>query len=659
MTDSKRRTTEPQATVDHVKRSGSAPAAPGLLSHSVSDFDQYLFGEGNHFRLWERLGAHPATRDGHTGTNFAVWAPSARSVSVIGDFNAWDPRKHALSPNGSSGIWSAFVAGVEPGAIYKYHVVGSDGSHRVDKADPFAFRSEVPPRTGSVVTQLDYEWHDREWMRQRGDRQKLTSPISIYELHSGSWQRVLEEGNRSLSYRELAPRLIKHVLDLGFTHVEFTPLMEHPFFGSWGYQSTGYFAPSARYGTPQDLMYLIDQLHQAGIGVLLDWVPSHFPKDEHALAFFDGTHLYEHSDPRQGHHPDWDSSIFNYGRHEVRSFLISSALYWLETYHADGLRVDAVASMLYLDYSRQEGEWIPNAYGGRENLDAISFLRKLNEVIYAEHPDVQTIAEESTAWPMVSRPTHVGGLGFGLKWDMGWMHDTLRYMSKDPVHRKYHHQDLTFRMLYAFQENFVLPLSHDEVVHGKGSLLGKMPGDDWQKLANLRLLYAFMYASTGKKLLFMGSELGTWDEWQHDGSLAWQLLEYDRHRAVHSLIRDLNALYRREPALHEQDCEPDGFHWLDPHDGLQSCLSFLRKGKGDQWILAAFNYTPVPREGYRVGVPRPGYWREVLNTDASTYGGSGLGNQGGRNTEEWPSHGHAQSLTLTLPPLGATLLKWG
>jgi 1,4-alpha-glucan branching enzyme len=642
-----------------VHRNETLPASHGVMAHTVSDLDQYLFGEGNHFRLWDCLGAHAASRDGRPGTQFAVWAPSARSVSVIGDFNGWDPRSHALSPNGSSGIWSGFVAGVEPGAIYKYHILSQDGQHRVDKADPFAFQAEVSPRTGSVVSALDYEWHDHEWMRSRHERQKLTSPISIYELHLGSWRRVPEEGYRSLSYREMAPYLVKHLQELGFTHVEFLPVMEHPFFASWGYQVTGYFAPSARFGTPQDLMFLIDQLHQAGIGVILDWVPSHFPKDEHGLAYFDGTHLFEHADPRQGLHPDWDSSIFNYGRHEVRSFLISSALFWLSVYHADALRVDAVASMLYLDYSRQEGEWIPNPYGGRENLDAIYFLRKLNEVVYATHPDVQTIAEESTAWPMVSRPTHVGGLGFGLKWDMGWMHDTLRYMSHDPVHRKYHHQDLTFRMLYAYHENFVLPLSHDEVVHGKGSLLGKMPGDEWQKFANLRLLYALMYASSGKKLLFMGCELGAWDEWQHDGSLDWHLLDFDRHRAIFSLVRDLNALYRNEASLHELDCDPDGFHWIDPSDSMQSCLSLLRKSRGDEWMLVALNFTPVPRHNYCLGVPRAGFWREVLNTDAGAYGGSGQGNLGGLHTQPEPSHGHGQSLVLTLPPLGATFLKWG
>jgi 1,4-alpha-glucan branching enzyme len=481
--------------------------------------------------------------------------------------------------------------------------------------------------------------------------------MAIYEVHLGSWRRVPEEGNRPLSYREMASQLVDYVRDMGFTHVEFMPVMEHPFFGSWGYQTTGYFAPSARYGTPQDFMHLVDCFHQAGIGVILDWVPSHFPTDGHGLAYFDGTHLFEHADSRQGFHPDWTSLIFNYGRHEVRSVLISNALFWLSKYHVDGLRVDAVASMLYLDYSRKEGEWIPNVYGGRENLEAIAFLRRLNQEIYGAHPDVQMIAEESTAWPMVSRPTYVGGLGFGLKWDMGWMHDTLRYVALDPVHRKYHHHELTFRALYAFHENFVLPLSHDEVVHGKGSLLSRLPGDGWQKFANLRLLFAYMYSTPGKKLLFMGGEFASWDEWSHEKSLDWHLVQYDRHAGVCHLLRCLNGLYRHEPALHELDCDPSGFEWVEMHDGLQSCLSFLRKGSSGDLILVACNFTPVPRHSYRVGVPRRGLWREIFNSDALEYWGSGQGNLGGRESEAWPAHGHPQSLALTLPPLGAVFLK--
>jgi 1,4-alpha-glucan branching enzyme len=628
-------------------------------STELGDQDLYLFNEGSHLRLWEKLGAHACEIGGRKGTRFAVWAPNASAASVVGDWNGWDPARHPLAPLASSGIWEGFVPEVGPGALYKYHVVSHAGGWRADKSDPLAFRCEPPPRTASVVWSLDYAWGDGEWMRTRAAAPPIrTRPVSIYELHLGSWRRVPEEGRRSLGYRELAPALVEYVLAMGFTHVELMPISEHPFYGSWGYQTTGYFAPTSRYGTPQDLMFLVDQLHQHGIGVILDWVPSHFPADAHALGLFDGTHLYEHGDPRQGIHPDWDSYIFNYGRHEVRSFLLSSALYWLENYHVDALRVDAVASMLYLDYSREPGEWIPNRHGGRENLDAIDFLRQLNEEVYRSHPGVETIAEESTAWPMVSRPTWLGGLGFGFKWDMGWMNDTLRYLARDPVHRSHHHDDLTFRMIYAWNENFVLPLSHDEVVHGKGSLLARMAGDDWQKFANLRLLYGYMWAQPGKKLLFMGGEIAQRGEWSHEESLEWHLLEHAPHRGVQRFVRDLNTLYRGEPALHELDCEPAGFAWVDGGDSRQSTLSFLRLASSvPDVILAVLNCTPVPRTGFRVGVPRAGRWQEILNGDATLYGGSGIGNLGGLDAEPVPWHGQPCSLVATLPPLALVLFK--
>jgi 1,4-alpha-glucan branching enzyme len=620
--------------------------------------DLYLFNEGTHSRLYDKLGAHPLTANGTYGTYFAVWAPNAAQVAVMGEFNHWDKASHALSPRGQSGIWEGFVPGVSRGAIYKYHIVSRYQGYQVDKSDPLAFYSERPPRTASTVWDLSYDWGDQQWMAARHARNTLTAPIAIYEVHLGSWMRVPEEGHRPLTYRELAPKLADHVTRLGFTHVEFLPVMEHPFYGSWGYQTTGYYAPTSRYGTPQDLMFLIDYLHQHGIGVILDWVPSHFPTDEHGLGFFDGTHLYEHADMRQGLHPDWNSFIFNYARNEVQSFLLSSGLFWLEKYHADGLRVDAVASMLYLDYSRKEGEWIANAYGGRENLPAIAFLRRFNEIVYQDFPAVQTFAEESTAWPMVSRPTYVGGLGFGMKWDMGWMHDTLTYMTKNPIYRTYHHNLLTFRMLYAFTENFVLPLSHDEVVHGKGSLLGKMPGDDWQKFANLRLLHGYMYTQPGKKLLFMGGEFGQWREWNHDESLEWHLCQYAPHAGVQRWIEDLNQLYRSEPALHELDAHPAGFEWIDCNDALVSVVSCLRKGRStDDLMLVVCNFTPVPRLNYRVGAPRGGFWQEVRNSDAQEYGGSGYGNMGGAEAGPVPCHGRPHSLNLTLPPLGVVFFK--
>ena len=625
----------------------------------LTNDDLYLFSEGTHNRLYGKLGAHLTEQNGVRGTHFAVWAPNAERVSVIGDFNGWNKDSHPLAPNGSAGIWSGFIPGVAQGTHYKYHIVSRWHGYRVDKADPYSFFNQTPPQTASIVWDLDYGWTDQEWMSTRHRHNALDQPMSIYEVHLGSWKRVPEQGNRSLTYREIAHQLAEHVNYLGYTHVEFLPIMDHPFFGSWGYQTTGYFAPSGMYGSPQDLMYLIDTLHQHGIGVILDWVPSHFPGDEHGLAFFDGTHLFEHADPRKGFHPDWNSFIFNYGRNEVREFLLSSALFWLDKYHIDGLRVDAVASMLYLDYSRKHGEWIPNEFGGKENLEAINFLRRFNEEIYHSYPDVQTIAEESTAWPMVSRPTYIGGLGFGLKWDMGWMHDTLHYMSREPIHRKYHHNDLTFRMLYAFSENFVLPLSHDEVVYGKGSLLDKMPGDTWQKFANLRLLYAYMYAQPGKKLLFMGGEFGQQREWKHDLSLDWNVFqENPLHGDLMRWVSDLNRAYRGESALHELDWNMQGFEWVDCNDSEQSTISLLRHAaSSDDVVLAVFNFTPVPRQNYRVGVPYYGYWREILNSDAPHYGGSGMGNMGGVEAAPIPFHGRPYSLNLTLPPLGAVFLK--
>ena len=624
----------------------------------LSEQDIFLFNEGSHFRLYEKLGSHLLSAGEGQGTYFAVWAPDAEQVCVIGDFNDWNKRTHPLKPKDRSGIWEGVIPEAVKGARYKYHIVSRYNDYRVDKADPFGIYNDTPPETVNIVWDLEYTWNDQAWMAKRGNHNSSDAPISIYEVHLGSWMRLAEQDNRWLTYRELAVKLTEYVQQMGYTHVQFLPVMEHPFYGSWGYQTRGYFAPTSRHGTPQDFMYLIDCLHQQDIGVILDWVPSHFPTDEHGIGFFDGTHLYEHSDPQIGFHPDWKSFIFNYGRSEVRSFLISSALFWLETYHADGLRFDAVASMLYLDYSRKEGEWIPNEYGGRENLGAISFLRRLNEEIYSTYPDVQTIAEESTSWPMVSRPTYVGGLGFGMKWDMGWMHDTLVYMSKNPIYRKYHHNQLTFRLLYAFNENFVLPLSHDEVVHGKGSLLGKMPGDDWQKFANLRLLFGHMYAQPAKKLLFMGGEFGQWNEWYHEESLDWHLLELPLHAGLQRWVKELNRTYRTEKALYELDFDPAGFEWIDCNDTQQSTLSLIRKSRSTgEIILVVFNFTPTPRYSYQVGVPREGLWQEILNSDAEEYGGSGHGNFGGIEAVPIEIHGRPYSLKLTLPPLGAVFFK--
>jgi 1,4-alpha-glucan branching enzyme len=616
--------------------------------------DIYLFREGTHSQLHSKLGCR--VLEGGAGAHFAVWAPNAAAVSVIGDWNGWRPGADALAGReDGSGIWEGNVAAVRRGQAYKYHLTSRINGFRVEKADPYGILCEAPPATASRVWTLEYEWHDAAWMAERGRCNGLAAPMSIYELHAGSWRR--QDGN-FLNYRELGHALADYANDLGFTHVELMPVTEHPFYGSWGYQTTGYFAPTARYGTPQDLMYLVDHLHQQGVGVILDWVPSHFPTDEHGLVFFDGTHLYEHADPQQGFHPEWKSAIFNFGRNEVRSFLISSALFWFEKYHIDGLRVDAVASMLYLDYARKQGEWIPNRFGGRENLEAIDFLRTLNQAVYRDYPDTTMIAEESTAWPMVSRPTDMGGLGFGLKWNMGWMHDTLDYMKQNPVHRKYHHGQLTFSLIYAFNENFVLPLSHDEVVYGKGSLIGKMPGDDWQQFANLRALYGYMWAHPGKKLLFMGGEFGQRSEWTHEGELEWWTAQLPEHAGVKRLMRDMNRIYRQEPALYTLDFSPAGFEWVDLGNAEMSIIAFLRRAAGDAApLLVVCNFTPVPRSNFLVGVPVRGIWREILNTDAREYGGSGWGNFGGVESAPVSAHGRAESVNLSLPPLATLVLR--
>lgn len=624
-----------------------------------SEYDIFLFKKGEHYRLFEKLGSHLLEVEGVAGCFFAVWAPNAREVSVVGDFNGWDRQTHPMKARwDQSGIWEVFIPGVSQGQHYKYHIHSNERGYQVQKADPYAFYGEKPPKTASVVWDLDYEWGDAAWMAERSGRNAPGAPFAIYEVHPGSWRRIPEDNNRSLDYRELAHQLGDHVTENGFTHVELMPVMEHPFFGSWGYQITGYFAPTSRYGTPQDFMYLVDHLHQRGIGVILDWVPSHFPGDEHGLAYFDGTHLYEHADPKKGFHPDWNSFIFNYGRNEVQCFLFSNALYWLNVFHADGLRVDGVSSMLYLDFGRKEGEWIPNKYGNRENLEAISFLRRFNEIIYKEHPDIQSIAEESTAWPMVTRPTYSGGLGFGFKWKMGWMHDTLDYFSLDSIYRKYNHDKITFSIWYAFTENYVLPLSHDEVVYGKCALLRKMPGDEWQKFANLRLLFGFMYTHPGKKLIFMGGEFGQWDEWDHEKSLDWHLLGFEPHQGLLKWVRDLNHFYRNESALFEVDFEDSGFQWVDCHDSDTSVVSYLRRNRaGDSAVLTVCNTTPVPRHNYKVGVPESGFWEEALNSDGKDYGGSGQGNMGGMEAVPVAVHGHFQSLTLTLPPLSAIIFR--
>ena len=618
----------------------------------LTDYDLHLLAGGTHYRSYEKLGAHPTRQEGAAGAHFAVWAPNARSVAVVGDFNGWDPDADPMRLRAEAGVWEVFVPGVESGALYKYRVTPRDGGDAVQKADPYAFAAELRPRTASRVCDLSgYEWGDADWMTSRAERNGPASPISVYEVHLGSWMRVPGAGGW-LTYRDIAGRLADHVADLGFTHVELLPVAEHPLDESWGYGTLGYFAPTSRFGTPQEFKALVDTLHRRGIGVLVDWSAAHFPKDAHGLARFDGTCLYEHEDARRGEHPHWGSLIFNYGRREVGNFLISSALFWFEQYHLDGLRVDAVASMLYLDYGREAGEWIPNAHGGNENLEAVDFLRRLNERVHAEHPAVMMVAEESTAWPMVTRPTDAGGLGFGFKWNMGWMNDTLRYMSKDPVHRKHHHDSLTFSLVYAFTEHFILPLSHDEVVHGKGSLLSRMPGDAWQRHANLRLLYGLMVGHPGKQLLFMGAEIGQEREWTHAESLDWHLLDGSLHAGLRSWVRDLHRFYRAEPALYELDAEPSGFEWIECHDEASSVLSFLRRSRGGEPVVVVCNFTPVARHDYRVGVPAGGGWRERLNSDASRYGGRNLGNGGHVVAPEAPAHGRPFSLRLTVPPLG-------
>jgi 1,4-alpha-glucan branching enzyme len=624
----------------------------------LSDFDTYLIGEGTHERAYEKMGAHLVTLNGQEGVAFAVWAPNARQVYIIGDFNDWDGQNH-LMQSSDSGIWSLFVPGLKEYTVYKYRIITQE-EEQFDKSDPYGFAMELRPHTGSVVANLDsYTWQDEEWISQRSQRQALDQPISIYEVHLTSWKRKPDAdwGSRYLTYRELAEELIPYVVDMGYTHIELLPIAEHPFDGSWGYQVLGFFAPTSRFGTPQDFMYFVDQCHQNGLGVLVDWVPAHFPKDGSGLNYFDGTHLYAHADPRQGEHQDWGTMIFNYGRNEVRSFLISNALFWIDKYHIDGLRVDAVASMLYLDYSRQSGQWLPNEYGGRENLAAIAFLRKTNEVVHGIFPGVLTIAEESTSWPLVSRPTWLGGLGFSLKWNMGWMHDTLSYIRHDPIHRRFHHNEMTFGMLYAFHENFTLPISHDEVVHGKGSLLNKMPGDEWQKFANLRSYLCFMWSYCGKKLLFMGCEFGQWQEWNHDQGLEWKALEAENHQGVQYLVRDLNRVYKEEPALYENDYDWMGFSWINANDSDNSVFSFIRRAKNtEDFLVIVCNFTPVVRENYRIGVPKAGEYHELINSDLAQYWGSNLSNGVIRSLPE-ASYGFDHSLELLLPPLSVLLLK--
>jgi 1,4-alpha-glucan branching enzyme len=625
----------------------------------LSEYDLHLFGEGTHRRVYEKLGAHLVEADGRRGVRFAVWAPNAAHVSVIGDFNGWRPEADRLSPRPQGGVWEGFVPELGSGTLYRYHIVSRFGGYEVAKADPYGFAAEIRPQTASRVWDLDgYRWNDAAWMASRAGRNGLECPISIYEAHLGSWRRVVEEANRPLTYREMAVQLADYVHDTGYTHVEFLPVAEHLSDSSWGYDSIGYYTPTSRFGSPNDFMYLVDHLHQRGIGVILDWVPAHFPKDEAGLGYFDGTHLYEHADTLQGAMPEWNTPVFNYGRPEVRSFLIANALFWCDRYHVDGLRVDAVASMIYLDYGRRDGQWTPNRYGGKENIDALQFLRQMNEHVYAEYPDCMVIAEESTAWPAVSRPTYAGGLGFGLKWDMGWLHNTLEYMSTDPIYRSYHHNQLTFSATYAFSENFVLPLSHDEVANGKGSLVRKMPGDEWRRFANLRLLLAYQFAHSGKKLLFMGGDFGQWNEWNRESSLDWHLLQYPLHSGLQRWVRDLNTFYRGQPSLHQVDFEASGFEWVDCNDFERSVIAFTRRAKDHADVtLIVLNFTPVPRANYRIGVPMGGYWQECLNSDAILYGGSGQGNIGGVEAVPMPSHGRASSLNLTLPPLGALFLR--
>ncbi|HVU87810.1 MAG TPA: 1,4-alpha-glucan branching protein GlgB [Pirellulales bacterium] len=630
---------------------------PYAFPNVLTEYDLYLLSEGTHWRSYDRLGAQLRTVDGVQGVNFAVWAPNATSVSVIGDFNNWDGRRHPMRKHIPSGFWELFVPGLGEGTLYKYRV--KHGGEVFEKSDPYGFAAELPPRTASKVVSLDrYQWADRDWMTRRQDINKFDAPLSFYEVHLGSWRRPGDDHHRWMTYRELAHDLVDYAKEMGFTHLELLPVAEHPFSGSWGYQTVGYFAPTSRYGTPEDFMYFVDHCHQSGLGVILDWVPAHFPRDGHGLARFDGTALYEHADPRKGEHKDWGTLIFNYGRHEVRNFLLSNALFWLDKYHIDGLRVDAVASMIYLDYSREPGQWIPNQFGGRENLEAIDLLKELNVQTHSQYPGTLTIAEESTAWPGVSRPTYVGGLGFSLKWNMGWMNDTTRYFRHDPIHRKYHHDELTFSLIYAFHENFVLPLSHDEVVHGKGSILDQMPGDLWQKFANMRLLYSYMWTHPGKKLLFMGDEFGQWNEWNYDTSLQWDLLQWESHQGVQRMVRDINQMYRREPALFEVDFEHTGFEWIDCHNCDESILGYVRRAKDpNDFLVIACNFTPTPRLQHRLGVPELCWYEEIFNSDSMYYSGSNLGNGPGIMAEELSSHGRPASIQLALPPLALTVLK--
>ncbi len=644
------------------KKTGETNEERPVINYSrLNDFDIHLFREGRHFKLYEKLGSHVTSIDGRSGTCFGVWAPNAAKVSVTGNFNGWNPSSHKLFNRGDgSGIWQGFIPDIGHGEVYKYRIESNYNNYSVEKGDPFAFMWEEPPRTASIIWDKNFSWSDANWLRSRKRNKDKPRPLSVYEMHIGSWKRNPEEGNRYLTYRELADQLPGYLDDMGYTHVEFMPVMEHPFYGSWGYQVTGYFAPSSRFGSPQDLMFLINELHKKGVGVILDWVPSHFPSDQHGLSFFDGTHLYEHQDPREGYHPDWKSYIFNYGRNEVRCFLISNAMFWLDIYHADGLRVDAVASMLYRDYSREQGEWVPNRFGGRENLEAISFIKQANEATHEEFPDILTIAEESTAWPMVSAPTHVGGLGFDMKWMMGWMHDTLNYFSKDPVYRKHHQNEITFSIVYAFSEKYSLPLSHDEVVHGKGSMIGKMPGDQWQKFSNLRLLYSYMYAHPGTKLMFMGNELAQLNEWNHDKSMDWHLLQYGLHQGINKTIKKLNGIYKQERAFFELQFEDKGFEWIDFNDSGNCVISFIRLGNSKKdMIVAVFNFTPVVRHNYHIGVPAGGLWTEIFNSDEGELGGSNIRNKGQIESLDQHTHGRAHTLSLTLPPLGALFLKPG